>query len=210
MKIRIAIVDSQVLFREGLIALFKELEGLEVVMEAHSARDFLEKLDSQPENTPDVVLIDLATIRKEGNSISQYLCENHPGVKVIVINVPDNPIPISRLVSIRAHFYFLRNSYVQEIAETIYSLKKDEDACIDASILMEESMEHSVNSHNLSQRELEVIKLISEEYTSKQISGKLFISPKTVERHRENIQKKIGSLSAVGVIMYAVRNNLID
>jgi len=110
MKIKIAIVDSQVLFREGLISLLKGYERLELSMEAQDTRDFLEKLDSQPENTPDIILIDLATLHKDGNGISQNLFENYPILKVIVLNVPDNPIPIGRLMKTGGHYYFLRNS----------------------------------------------------------------------------------------------------
>ena len=68
----------------------------------------------------------------------------------------------------------------------------------------------SINPVNLSSREIEIVKYMSKEYTSKEIAAKLFISPRTVDRHRENIQRKVGALCTTGVIIYAVKNNLIE
>lgn len=200
-KIRIAIVNDQALFREGFIALTKSFAGLELMLEVKSCREFLERVSlSQDYTAPDVILIDIELLQLSKFRTTQYLHEKYPSTTIFVFNIPDNPVYERQLHSVYADYYFLKDSTMTEIVEAIYLHKrKPLPDNVSGSPLI-----------NLSQREIEVIQCLCQEFTSKQIAEKLCISPKTVGHHRENIQKKIGAFNIVGIIKFAIKNRLIE
>jgi DNA-binding NarL/FixJ family response regulator len=208
MEIRVAIVDRNILFREGLSALFERQGGLRVVLQAGDVDEFSETIRGLPEkHWPHSAILDMTSLQKCGGRITRNLYRTYPNLHLMVVNVPDNPIPKRCLARIDAHSYFLQGCSAQEITETLYGLRQKRTD-LEARIL-DESTDFIKNDHNLSRREMEVMRYLCQEYTTKEIASKLFISEKTVGHHREKIQKKIGAVSTVGIVLYAVRNNMI-
>lgn len=210
MEIRVAIIDGHVLFREGLASLLHAYSGLSVTMQADSLGDFSAALESRHmRDWPDAIIIDMMSLQNGHAHAAQAFLEQYPCFRRLIVNVPTDPIPKHQLTQLEAEYYFLKNSPIQEIADTLYLARQAQYIYPNVTLVSEEEMQMAANPHNLSRREIEVIRCLCLEYTSKQIAAKLFISLKTVGHHRERIQKKIGVVSTAGIVMYAVRNKIV-
>ncbi|MBN4061986.1 MAG: hypothetical protein COA57_06465 [Flavobacteriales bacterium] len=211
MNIKVYIANSNFVVREGLKSLIAKLNGVEVVAEAENSKQLLSTV---VDVCPDLILIDYSTPLFKIEDIRAVL-NILPGVKVLAITELTEKAIIENALKSGVDGHILNCCDKQEITDAIYSITKgDRFFCGKVLDLMkDESFErHSVSCApiSLSGREMEVISHIAEGFTNKEIADKLFLSTHTVMTHRKNIMNKLGVNNTAGVVIYAVKENLIS
>ncbi|MGQ0829212.1 MAG: response regulator transcription factor [Bacteroidota bacterium] len=213
-QIKLAIVDDHHLFREGLISLTTEYKDLNVVIEASNGKELIEQIEKRK---VDVVLLDIEMPIMDGFEVTRYLKKNYPEIKILILTMYNDEEIIRYLIGTGAHGFLLKNSSIANIIDAIYSVTTDNGYYFNDSVsksmvqdlVSSKKIKPYFHKSKLSARELEVMRLICKEYTNKEIACSLFLSLRTVDGHRENILNKIKAKNTAGIVMYAVKNNLL-
>jgi len=214
-KIRILIADDHTIFRQGLKMLLEQENDLEVVGEAG---DGAETIKLAKKLKPDIALLDIAMPKMDGMEVAKKLKKILPQLKVIVLTSYADDQFLFEFLKLGVSGFVLKDSASQEL---IYSIRKTKEgmAFLDPSVskkVMEKFTQVTggkkdfINYGKLSDREKEVLQLVAEGKSTKEVAGKLYISPKTVENHRANIMKKLDIHDRMGLTKYALRLGLID
>ncbi len=221
-KINIGLVEDQALFREGMKAIMVYWENIEVMFESDNGYSVVDKLKStQP--LPDVLLVDLSLPpdgEKEfsGIDVTNAVLQTFPEIKILILSVHQDENFIAQLIEHGAHGYLVKDCDPQELKEAIVSVHTK------GSYINERTLKAIQNnmgrksklknlkstSTHLTKREEEVLCLICLQYTSEKIAEKLFISVKTVNGHRNNLLEKTQAKNTAGLVIYALKNNLVD
>ena len=212
-KITLAIVDDHILVRNGFASLLKELAGIEVILEASNGLELLEQLVHKQ---PDIILLDIEMPVMNGIQTAEILKEKYPQIKVIILTMYKDDCHLLQLME-RGAKGFLQKEVspeillfaIQEVQKNGYYFDKHISSALAKKIAGTGNSTHSGHSDHLSEKETEIIRLICEEYSNKEIAEKLFLSHRTIDTYREKIMQKIGAKNTAGVVMYAVRNDLI-
>ena len=211
--IQLAIVDDHQMFLEGLKSLITGFEEMTVTMEANNGREFIQKLTN---TKVDIALLDLEMPELNGIETMEELKKINSGVKVIVVSANKEPKLISNLMELGARGYLLKDANALELKTAILSINETGyyfNDLVTQSLLVKLARGKDVKPdffvEELSDREKEVLRLICEEFTTSEIAEKLFLSPRTVESHRERIMSKTGARNLAGMVVYAVKNKII-
>ena len=214
-KIKLAIVDDEILITQLLSDYFNQQEDYEVLFTANSGDDFLQLL-GQSENIPNVAILDLKMEGMDGVETAQQLKQQYPEIKVIIISSHYQKLFIG---------FMLRNGIDAFLPKGI---KPDELKKIIETVFTKgyyftrehiEVMRHQISGNvprptfgmdALSAREQEVLKAICQQLTAKEIAEKLFITQRTVEGHKNNLLLKTGAKNSAGLVIYAIQNGLFD
>jgi len=210
---RVAIVDDQKLFRGGLKMILSEDPAINVVFEAGNGKQFFERLAFEPVN---VVILDVEMPVMDGIETLKRLQQKYPDIKVLMLTMHDSDRLINHLMQCGASGFLLKDEE-PEIVRTAVNRVASEGVFFRDYVsraLLKRSKQNSRNqqerfSSKLSEREREVLQLLCQEYTSKEIAEKLYISYRTVEGHRRSMQEKTGSRNIVGLVLYAVERGLV-
>ena len=208
-NIRIVIVDDHDLFREGIVELLKKNEGIEVVKSLASGRSFLEFLKTAHE--VDIVLLDISMPKMNGFEVLDKVKALELDIKTIVISMHGDGNYIAKCAKSGASGYLLKNADEFELItaiKTVYNGRKYFNAEISEKMINFMSS-NSVSEDVLSKKEHEVLQLIAEGFTTKQIASKLFVSARTIETHRANIIKKLDVKNTAQLIKKAAQRKLI-
>lgn len=218
--INIGIIEDQLLFREGIKAILNNYGHFKVVFESGDGYSVISKL-ANATTLPDVMLVDLslpAQPNKEpfsGLHVTQALTEQYPDIKVLILSIHDDENFINELIKNGAHGYLVKDCDPAEIFEAITTVHKK------GSYINERTLKALQNSSqapkarisktavHLSAREEEVLQLVCQQMTAEEIAQKLFLSVKTVNGHRNNLLLKTGSKNVTGLVIYAIKNNLV-
>lgn len=214
-QIRLAIADDHPTFRKGLASLLSNVPGIELVMEASDGQDLIEKMETIQ---PEVVLMDIQMPRMGGIEATQYIREHWPAVKVVILSMHDDDSFVTHLVELGANGYLVKDSEPDEIIKAVQTVAS-EDYYYGAFLnrvmhrkMVDKNKKRPVVAVNglikLSDREVEVLRLICEGLTTAQIADRIFLSDRTVEGHRTRIMEKIGAKNTAGMVVYAVKNGL--
>lgn len=214
-KIKIAIADDEALFRKGLIMLFEE-EHIEISFEAEDGKQLLEKL-KLTDSLPDILLLDLNMPHINGIEAAKHIKEHYSEIKFIVLSTFFSKAFIINMLEIGAAAYLPKNSTPDEMNRTILEVYKN-GFSYDQKVLgvireniMQKTKPKMTNPFGteLTEREKEILQLICEEYTTPEIAEKLFISPRTVDGHRNNLLQKLGCKNVAGLVVFALQHELI-
>jgi len=217
--INIGLVEDQLLFRQGIKAILESWPDFKVMFEAENGYS-VEGLLEKSEVLPDVLLLDLS-LPPDGNKVysgsdvTQMVKERFPDVRIIILSVNNDPFVMAQLVEMGANGYLLKDSHPDEVRNAIMSVWTN-GAYINAQTLnaiqgkMGGSIQPRKETMDLSKREVEVLQLICQQLTTEQIAEKLFISGKTVNGHRSNLLLKTGASNVAGLVMYAIKNELVS
>lgn len=213
--IRLAIADDQVLFLKGLKLLIESFERVELVIEAN---DGLELMTAIAKDQPDVILMDLKMPNMDGLEATEKIRKQYPDIKIILLSTYDEEHLINHMMKIGANGYLLKNEEPEIVEEAIHTVVEKgfyfNDYVSKALLKGLQKPQKKVSlwggTEQVSKRELEVLTLICQEYTSVEIAEQLFISARTVENHRKSLLEKTGVRNTAGLILFAVKNNLID
>lgn len=220
--IRIALVDDHSLFRRGLKVLLSARPDFEVVADAGSGEEFLAQL---PEARPDVVFMDYAMPAMNGAETSERALAVRPDLKIITLSMFGDNAYYSRMVSSGAKGFLLKDSEFDEVVEAVETVYAG-GTYFSASLL--ESLSHSIRSaaaggevsdanadtvaecDRLSDREVEILVAICQGLSTQEIADRLFISKRTVDKHRANILEKSGCKNTASLVVYAIRHRLVE
>lgn len=214
-NINIAIADDYKIFREGLKKCIASDQILNVVLEADNGEDLINGLSH---NLPDVVIMDLKMPIMDGMEATQIIRKKYPEVKVLVVTMYEDDKFIIHLMEIGANGYLLKNAEPDEIRKSIYAVYENGyyfndlvNKALLKKLLIKNNIKPSFNQNiEFSERELEVLKLICEEKTAAEIAKEIFLSPRSVEGIRQRLIEKVGVRNTAGLVMFAIKNNIVS
>ncbi len=211
--IKLALADDQNLFRKGMAMLLRELDGMEVTLECANGKDLLKAIAVVP---VDVVLLDLEMPVMDGVETMKRMRTDHPEVKVLVLSMHSEEKFIVHLMELGANGYLLKTAEATEVENAIRSVA--ESGYYFSDMVSQVMLQGLVKKDKvrpyfnvvdpLSEREIEVLKLICAEKTTPEIAEQLFLSPRTVEGHRNNILLKTGARNVAGLVVFAMTNGI--
>jgi DNA-binding NarL/FixJ family response regulator len=215
MKINIAIADDYKIFREGIKKCIASDKNMIVVLEADNGEDLVNNIDT---TKPDVIIMDLKMPIMDGMEATQLIRKKYPDLKVLVVTMYDDDKFIIHLMEIGANGYLLKNAEPDEIRKAIYAVKENGyyfndlvNKALLKKLVIKTNIKPSFNQNvELSERELEVLKLICEEKTATEIAKEIFLSPRSVEGIRQRLIEKIGVRNTAGLVMFAVKSGIIS
>lgn len=211
-KITILIADDHVMVRQGLIALINAQKNLKVIGEAF---DGISTLAQYKLLEPDILIIDLAMPIMNGFDTIKHVKSLYKKALIIVLSMYNDEDSIQRAFSYGIKGYLAKQSAASELINAINCVSEgkiylsSDIQSIDIEKLKNKSSSKYIKYSKLSKRETEVLKMIARGNTSKQIAKELFISWKTVEKHRRNIMKKLDIHNVAALTRYAFDQNLI-
>jgi RNA polymerase sigma factor (sigma-70 family) len=215
--IRVVIVDDHALFRRGLDLVLSEEPDIKVVGEAG---DGIEAVHRAEEMTPDVVLMDVRMPRSTGIEAARRIRERLPDTKVIMLTVSDSEEDLYAAVKAGASGYLLKEISIEELADAVRAVARGHSLISPsmASKLLSEfnalaqqaEERHRSFLPSLTDRELDVLKLVAKGLSNREISEELYISENTVKNHVRNILEKLHLHSRMEAVVYAMRENLLD
>lgn len=211
-KIKITIADSHFLSRKGLAMLLNENSDFVLLAEAISNTDLINQSKFYK---PDLIIIDYTSANYNIEGMQQII-KKYPKTKILAITELQSNEIIAKGLKMGITSHLLKDCDQDEIVEAIYKTAKGEKfMCgkITNAILQEKSVnvsEYSCEGMNISEREMEIITLIAEGYSNKEVADKLFLSTHTITTHRKNIMNKLGVNNTAGLVLFAVRENLVS
>lgn len=214
-KTKIAIVDDHEVFRQGIAALFNNDDDFEIVFQASNGIDFIDKNQNE---TVDIVLMDLEMPELNGIETLERMVQQNLTTKVIILSSHQEEKFIVHLMELGASGYLIKEASFDDIRLALSSVR---DTGYYFSEYVSKMMLHGLlnknrvkpnfkNINTLSDRELDVLKLICQELTTAEIAEKLFISPRTVDGHRNHIMEKTGARNTAGMVVFALKNKLVS
>lgn len=212
-KIKVIVTDDHVLMRNALSRLVAGMEGYQVLAEADNGKDLRDKI--RQHLVPDIVLLDVNMPEMDGFETTQWLRKNYPYIKVLVLSMLSDEKTIIRMFRLGAKGYLLKNTDPEE-------LKKALDAIVDKDVYLSEyvsgKLVSGLNKFGeldekpvlLNEREKEFLRWTCTELAYKDIADKMNVSPRTVDDYRQSLFSKLKVHSRVGLVMYAIRNGVVD
>jgi DNA-binding NarL/FixJ family response regulator len=210
---RILIADDHAIVRSGLKKVLNAKADLEVVAEAEDGTEAVEKALQEDVH---LAILDVSMPRKTGIQAAAELHKRKPELKVLMLSMHDSEQFLFEALKAGASGYVLKSGADTDIVDAVRAAMRGDSYLYPSAVasLVRDYVERGGRGEEefdvLTPRELEVLKLIAEAYTSKQIAKELWISIKTVERHRQNILDKLGMSDRVELTRYAMRRGLIQ
>lgn len=213
--IRVLVVDDQELFRRGLVMLLGVESGVEVVGEAG---DGVAGTQLAATVAPDVVLLDVRMPKRSGIEACRAIKESVPSAKIIMLTASEEEADLYEAVKSGASGYLVKDSSIDEVAQAVRVVADGQSLIspsmavklIDEFKQMSRPQPDSVPGLKLTERELEVLRLVSTGLNNREVAKQLFISENTVKNHVRNILEKLQLHSRMEAVMYAVREKLLD
>lgn len=210
-KIKIILVDDHQMFRDGVKSVLNDEKNIDIIGEVGTGGDLYELLKLQK---PDLIITDISLPGISGVEIAKYISENYPEIKILILSMHSNEEFIIRALSVGANGYLPKDTSMNELLDAINTIymgenyfNKDISNTILKSII-NKSKDEKGNGKCLTKREKEVIALVVEGLSNKEIAEKLFISVRTVDSHKNNIMQKLNLKSSVELVKYAIKNKL--
>ena len=213
--VRVVVVDDQELFRRGLTMLLGVEPDIEVVGEAGDGNSAIELA---LETVPDVVLLDVRMPKRSGLEACVRIKEQVPSTRIIMLTVSDEEGDLYEAVKNGASGYLLKDSSIDEVAQAVRVVAEGQSLIspsmavklIDEFKEMARTDREQVPTPRLTERELEVLRLVAKGLNNREVAKQLFISENTVKNHVRNILDKLQLHSRMEAVMYAVREKLLD
>jgi DNA-binding NarL/FixJ family response regulator len=210
------LVDDHSLIRAGVRALVMDLPGYAVVGEANDGSQLLEMVGHL---SPDIVLLDISMRQTGGLEALQQLKRVHPQSKVLILSMHTDPALIMQALESGAHGYLLKDTTATELEHALDALRNNErylspaiahTVITQALIRNQKHQPEPADSHNLTARQLEILRLIVRGKSTREIANGLGLSVKTVETHRSQIMKRLQIYDVAGLVLFAVREQIIS
>jgi DNA-binding NarL/FixJ family response regulator len=222
--VNILLVDDHTLFRNGLKTLLNVISGFRVVGEAADGNKLLELIDDVK---VDVVLLDISMPGMDGIEAAQKALEKYPDLKIITLSMYGEEDYYFKMVSLGVKGFLLKNSDINQVRDAIITVVEGgsyfsqellfnlvsnlkSTVQIESDESADEFVDHSDENEPLSQRELQILLLICQGLSNVEIADKLFISKRTVDKHRANILAKTKCKNTANLVVYSIKNQLVE
>jgi DNA-binding NarL/FixJ family response regulator len=209
-------VDDHSLIRAGVRALVLDIPGYAVIGEANDGSQLLEMVEQL---NPDIVLLDISMKETGGLEALQRLKRVRPQSKVLILSMHTDPALIMQALESGAHGYLLKDTTATELEHALEALRNNErylspaiaHTVINQALTRNQKQQPEIaDSHNLTARQLEILRLIVRGKSTREIANGLGLSIKTVETHRSQIMKRLQIYDVAGLVLFAVREQIIS
>ncbi|MBZ4043301.1 response regulator transcription factor [Flavobacterium hibisci] len=212
--IKIVLVDDEILFRKGISFLLQREDNIEVLFEASNGEELISNLNNS-ETKPDIIIMDLKMPVLNGVEATKVIRKFFPDIKIIALTSYDTKSFVINMIQVGAVAYLVKNTTPTDLINTINEVAKkgffyNEKILKTIQDTMHPSKNSRVNLESgfLSPREIEILQLICNQKTTAEIAEELFLSPRTVEGHRNNLLLKTESRNIAGLVVYAIQNEI--
>lgn len=215
MTCNLLLVDDHSLIRAGVRALVLDLPGYAVIGEANDGSQLLAMVEHL---SPDIVLLDISMKQTGGLEALQQLKRIRPQSKVLILSMHTDPALIMQALESGAHGYLLKDTTATELEHALEALRNNErylspaiaHTVITQALTRTQKNQEATDSHNLTARQLEILRLIVRGKSTREIANGLGLSVKTVETHRSQIMKRLQIYDVAGLVLFAVREQIIS
>ena len=211
--IKLMIAEERCIILQSLVALCRTFKNMEVIATARNGEEWMQKLETA---RPEIIITGIQMPFRDGFESTRAINEKLPWIKVIVLSVYDHPAYVKKLLKIGVRGFISKNASENELEKAIISV-------FNGDIYLSQEISRSIindfsdptgstiiqNYNSLTFREIQIIQLLSDGFYTREIAEKLFISPKTVERHKTNILKKLNLRNTAHLVKMAIQNGLI-
>ena len=207
---RIVLVDDHSLFRNGLRGLLERQEGYRVVGEAGSGEEFLALLDTLE---ADVVFMDVSMPGLDGAQTTERALARRPGLRIITLSMFGEESYYSRMVEAGARGFLLKDSDIGDVLEAVETVMEGGSYFspqLLSSLTGRMRSREDAADDQLSSREREILVAVCRGLSNQEIADELFISKRTVDKHRANILEKTGCKNTASLVVYAIRNGIVE
>lgn len=213
--IKIAIADDHKIFRDGIRMALKEKECLNILWEADDGKQLMEKMKLK---LPDVLLMDIRMPEVDGINAIPILRKEYEQLKIIVLTMYDDQEMVTKMMEMGANAYLTKTTDPEEIYQAVLTCMNNDfyfNDLVNKAVLAKLQNKRAVrqfypNPVKFSEKEVKILRLIADDKTTDEISKQVFLSPRTIETIRQNMKSKVGVKTIAGLIMYGMRNKLID
>ena len=212
--IRIILVDDEILFRKGISFLLEREKNIDIIFEASQGCELISFL-KENKNHPDIIILDVKMPGISGVEVTKTIHKDFPKIKIIALTSYDSRSFVANMVHEGAVCYLIKNATPQQLVTAINEVASKGFYYTDhvMKIIQEDILKGKRNKSNftanyLTVREIEVLQLICEQKNTIEIAEQLFISPRTVEGHRNNLLLKTESRNVAGLVVYAIQNEI--
>ncbi|MEJ7586211.1 MAG: response regulator transcription factor [Ferruginibacter sp.] len=213
--IKVAIADDHKIFRKGVVLSMRPYTNIKFVMEAENGEDLLTKI---PEADPDVILCDLRMPIKDGIDTTKQITKEYPAIRVIILTMYEDERFVGHLMDCGAAGYLLKSTEPSEIKRAIMDVMKTGfylNPFVNKVLIKKNYSKQKFNPNLssevvISDREKEVLTLVCMEFTASEIALKMDISARTVEAIKDRLMERFGVKNSVGLVFYAMKNQLLD
>ena len=215
--IKIAIADDHKIFRDGIKMALSPRNNLKMIWEAEDGKDLLHKIGIKK---PDVLLMDIRMPEIDGINAIELLRKEYDELKIIVLTMYDDQQMISKMMEMGANAYLTKTTDPDEIYQAILTCMNEDfyfNQLVNNAVMGKLMQKKNVRQHygtqipiSFSEKELKILQLLAEDKTTEEISKIIFLSPRTIETIRQNMKNKVCAKTIGGLIMYGMRNKLIE
>ena len=215
-RLRIMVADDHEIVRRGLVSLIKSHPDWEVCAEADNGRQAVEKAN---QSKPDVAILDIGMPVLNGLEATRQILREHPAVRILILTITDTDQAVQAVLDAGARGFILKSDAARDLVTAVEALAQNKTfftarvADLVLSGYLNKSSHSSKNDLNLpglTSREREVVQLLAEGKSTKEVACHLNLSVKTAETHRSNIMRKLGLHSVSELVLYAVRNGIVQ
>ncbi|MBI5870280.1 MAG: response regulator transcription factor [Actinobacteria bacterium] len=215
-KIRILLADDHAILRAGLVRLLSEEPDIEVVGEADNGREAVQKVQ---ELHPDIVLMDIGMPVMNGMEATKQIKKRDNDVKILVLTMHDNEEYLFQVLQAGASGYVLKKAADSDLVNAIHVVSRGDCFLYPSAAKMvvedyleklKHGQEPTSSFDTLTDREREILTLVAEGYTNREIAEALFISVKTVETHKANIMEKLNLHKRAELVRYAIKKGMLQ
>lgn len=213
-QLKVYIADDHTLFRKAMVNLLRSFQRITDVKDAENGKELLTLIKYEQ---PDVVIVDLQMPVMDGSETSTIILQKYPDVKIIILTMHDSSKFILHMMDLGVHAFLLKNTEPDELEKAIYAVADKDFYHNDlvVTVLRKNVNERKTGQRptfqaaELTEREKEILLLICQELTMKEIGQRLFLSENTVRNHRVNIMEKVGVNNIVGLVKYAYEAGVV-
>lgn len=214
-SISVLIADDHTLFRKGMSMMVKSFREVKSVKDVENGQAALKILKKEK---VDILLLDLEMPVLDGWQTARKVVVRHPDTHIIMVSMHDSLTIISDLIEIGVHSYLLKNADPEEVQKAIVSVMNNDfyyNQLVSKALLQKvkkDGIQKPIffEKHQLTKREMQILEMICQEMTMKEIGSKLDISEQTIQTHRKNLMRKVEAKNAVGLVRFAIKNQIVN